>query len=84
MGTPLCPVLANILWVFIEKYYKLHVYLYYIDDTVSIFDSTTDAEAFHTQLHSRHHPSIYDASGKWLYFAFFSMYLLNANVVYLS
>lgn len=51
MGSPLGPVLANISCgfyegLFFEKYSKPHVYLRYIDDTFSIFDSINDAEAF--------------------------------------
>lgn len=74
MGSPLCPILANVVGFYesflFENYYKLHMHLHYVDDTFSIFDSITDAEAFHTQLD---HPSIYDASDKWLYFAFFDV-----------
>lgn len=77
MGTPLNPVLANIFVglyesLSFEKYCKPHVYLLYVDDTFSIFNSINDAGVFHIQFNSfRPIPSIHHESGKQLYFAFF-------------
>lgn len=53
MGSPLGPMLANIFVGFhqsllFERHSKPRVYLRYVDDTFSIFDSIDDANAFHT------------------------------------
>lgn len=41
----------------LEKYRKQHVYLFYVGDTFSIFDSINDATEFQTELNSLH-PSL--------------------------
>lgn len=62
MGTPLGPVLANIFVgyyerILFDKVHKPCVYMRYVDDTFSTFDSSTDATNFLAQLNSLH-PSL--------------------------
>lgn len=59
MGSPFNPMLANIFVGFqenllFERHWKPHVYLWNVDDTFSVFDSSEDAEVFHVQLSSLH------------------------------
>lgn len=59
MGSPFGPMLANIFVGFqenllFERHWKPHVYLWNVDDTFSVFDSSEDAEVFHVQLSSLH------------------------------
>lgn len=59
MGIPLGPVSLNISVGFHEnrlfgRYSKPHVYLRYVDDTFSVFNSVEDTKAFHFQLSSLH------------------------------
>lgn len=53
-GSLLVTILANIFirfheWLLFEKFRKLYVYMRYVDDISSIFDSTNDAMAFFLQ-----------------------------------
>lgn len=64
IGRLLGTVLTNIFIVFFlnenilfERYSKTNVYLRFVDDTFSVFDSMEEAEAFYLQLNFLH-PSI--------------------------
>lgn len=68
MGSPLGLVLANIFVgfyesLFLEKCCKPYVYLRYVDDTFSIFDSINDATDFHAQQFPSSILAIYFGSG---------------------
>ena len=61
MGSPLCPVLANLFMGFYEKQWlkgfnfcKVWLYQRYVDDIICLFNCEVDAMKFFDYLNSRH------------------------------
>ena len=61
MGSPLAPVLANLIMSFHEQNWieqttnvKPLIYKRYVDDIFAVFESESDADVFYGYLNTRH------------------------------